>query len=400
VSSGTTTTPRNAFQATFLVLARRAASVVPRDKLGHWLYGVAYRTAVKARAMRARRRVREVPVSEVPEPGAVREDHLDDLLSRLDRELGRLPEKYRIPIVLCELEGMSHREAAERLGWPIGTVSGRLSRAKAMLTRRLSRPGMALPVGSLAVLLARDAASAGMPTGLIGATVRAASLLATGQAVTAGAVSAEVAALAGRVQRGMMIMRLKMAAATLLMVGMVAAGIGVLAQGQDGGRRANDGGPSRQRPAPRKEIPVLAYKVGDLLVPPGFSPEPYTRAKNAPERKFDMKPLTDLITSTLAKETWKENGGNIGSITPLPELRTLLIRHNDEVQNRVKGLLDLLRRLQEAQAANVGMETRPPSRTGREAPGPAPGSGATEEKPRRGSTATRVGGGGPAAGGG
>ena len=154
----------DAFQATFLVLARKAASIMPREKLGNWLYGVAYQTATKARAMRAKRRVREGQVPDMPEPMAVPDDLRDDLAESLDRELSRLPEKYRTPIILCDLEGRTHREAASQLGWPIGTVSSRLSRARSMLAKRLTRRGMSLSGGSLAVLLAQESASASMPT--------------------------------------------------------------------------------------------------------------------------------------------------------------------------------------------------------------------------------------------
>jgi len=157
----------DAFQATFLVLARKASSVMPREKLGNWLYGVAYQTAMKARAMRAKRRVRESQVSDMPEPMAVPHDLRDALAESLDRELCRLPEKYRIPIVLCELEGKSHAEAAGQLGWPIGTVSSRLSRGKSLLAKQLSRSGVVVAVGSLAVHLTQNAASASMPTRLV-----------------------------------------------------------------------------------------------------------------------------------------------------------------------------------------------------------------------------------------
>ena len=197
----------DAFQATFLVLARKAASVMPREKLGNWLYGVAYQTAMKARAMRAKRRVREGQVPDMPEPMAVPDDLRDDLAETLDQELSRLPEKYRIPIVLCDLEGMTHKEAASQLGWPIGTVSSRLSRARSMLAKRLSRRGVSLSVGSLAVLLAQESASASMPTRLIGSTAQAASLFAAGGAVTAGVVSAEVAALTGEVLKIMLLVQ-------------------------------------------------------------------------------------------------------------------------------------------------------------------------------------------------
>jgi hypothetical protein len=126
----------------------------------------------------------------------VSQDQRGDLIGWLDRELSRLPDKYRIPIVLCELEGKTHRQAADQLGWPIGTVSGRLSRARTMLARRLSRPGTSLSVQALGVLLPRDVARVRMPPGLVHATVRAASL---STAMTAGVVSAEVAVLTGKV---------------------------------------------------------------------------------------------------------------------------------------------------------------------------------------------------------
>src|SRR5262245_8777571 len=98
----------DAFQATFLVLARRAASVWPREKIGNWLYGVAYQTALKARATRARRRLREGRVPDAPEPAAEADGPQQELAEVLDHELSRLPDKYRTPIVLCELEGRTH----------------------------------------------------------------------------------------------------------------------------------------------------------------------------------------------------------------------------------------------------------------------------------------------------
>lgn len=103
----------DAFQATFLVLARKAASVRLRDKVGPWLHGVAFQTARKARATRACRRSQEVPVPEVPESPVPAWPEHDHRLALLDRELRHLPEKYRVPIVLCELEGRSHKEVAE-----------------------------------------------------------------------------------------------------------------------------------------------------------------------------------------------------------------------------------------------------------------------------------------------
>src|SRR5947208_2527963 len=114
----------DAFQATFLVLARKAAAIVARELLAGWLYGVAFNTSLKARAAAARRRGRERPVTELPDPPAPPESPWHDLWPVLDQELSSLPEWYRVPIVLCDLEGKTRKEAARQLGWPEGTLSG------------------------------------------------------------------------------------------------------------------------------------------------------------------------------------------------------------------------------------------------------------------------------------
>jgi RNA polymerase sigma factor (sigma-70 family) len=214
----------DAFQATFLVLARKSAAIVPREKLGNWLYGVAYQTAMKARSQRTKRRGREAQSSDMPEPIAPPHEPRAELAESLDRELSRLPEKYRISIVLCDLEGRNHREAADQLGWPVGTVSSRLSRARAMLAQRLSRRGVTLSAGSLAALLAQESASAGMPTRLSGHTVQAARLFAAGGAATAGMVPAQVAALTGEVMKVMLLSKIKIAAMALAASALVAGG--------------------------------------------------------------------------------------------------------------------------------------------------------------------------------
>jgi RNA polymerase sigma factor (sigma-70 family) len=125
----------DAFQAAFLVLAQRAASVVPRDLVGNWLYGVAYRTALAARRAAARRRAREKQVPDMPEPQVEMEETWLELLPLLDRELNRLPAIYRAPVVLCHLEGRTRKEAAQQLGLPVGTVSGRLTTALRLLAK-------------------------------------------------------------------------------------------------------------------------------------------------------------------------------------------------------------------------------------------------------------------------
>src|SRR5438552_6488098 len=119
---GNTADAEDAFQAAFLVLIRKAATIMPRGKLASWLYGTAYLAARKARALAARRRAREKQVRDLPEPATVAEGIWHDLVPVLDRELHRLGDRYRLPLVLCDLEGRTRKEAAEQLGWPEGTV--------------------------------------------------------------------------------------------------------------------------------------------------------------------------------------------------------------------------------------------------------------------------------------
>ena len=187
----------DAFQATFLVLVRRAGSVRAGDSLGRWLYGVARRVAAKARARSQRARVRTTPSRRRADGPGIRADRIG-LLAALDEEVSRLPEKYRAPVVLCHLEGLTHAEAAARLRWPVGTVSGRLSRARGLLKDRLVRRGLAPTAGSLGLLLAADGARAAVPEPLAAAAARAAVRASTGGASQAGAASASALALMKR----------------------------------------------------------------------------------------------------------------------------------------------------------------------------------------------------------
>src|SRR6266567_3774237 len=144
----------DAFQATFLVLVRKASSVVPREMVANWLYGVAHQTALKARATAARRRTREKQVIAMPESALQEQDRWSDLQSLLDQELSRLPDKYRAVIVLCDLEGKTRKEAARHFHLPEGTVATRLATARTMLARRLARHGLAVSGAALAAVLA------------------------------------------------------------------------------------------------------------------------------------------------------------------------------------------------------------------------------------------------------
>src|SRR5256714_1844554 len=156
-----------AFQATFLVLVRRAGSIASRELLANWLYGVAHQTALKARATTAKRKGRERQVTDMPEPAVTQQDQWRDLQHVLDEELSRLPDKYRSVIVLCDLEGKTRKEAARQLGVPEGTLAGQLARARVMLAKRLAQRGVGLSGGALAAVLSQKVASAGVPTSVV-----------------------------------------------------------------------------------------------------------------------------------------------------------------------------------------------------------------------------------------
>lgn len=207
----------DAFQATFLVFLRKAASLRQRELLGNWLYGVAYRTALEARAARARRRAKETDMRSMPRPHPDAEGAWRDLQPLLDHELNRLPDKYRVPIVLCDLEGKSRKEAARQLGWPDGTLSGRLARARSLLAKRMARHGLALSGGALASALAHNTASAEVPRSLANSTIEAIRAVSAGQSA-ATAVSVQVAALTQGVLTAMLLNKLKIVGACFLLI--------------------------------------------------------------------------------------------------------------------------------------------------------------------------------------
>jgi RNA polymerase sigma factor (sigma-70 family) len=217
----------DAFQATFLVLVRRAASIVPRDMVANWLYGVAHQTALQARRTTARRGAREKQVAQMPEPAAAEQHLCDDLRPLLDQALSRLPDKYRVAVVLCDLEGKTRKEAARQLGLPEGTVASRLTRARAMLAKRLARHGLAISGGALAAVLSPDGVSAGVPASVVASALEAASRLAAGQAA-AGAIPVKVAALTEGVIKAMWLTKLKTVTAALLVIMALTAVAGLI----------------------------------------------------------------------------------------------------------------------------------------------------------------------------
>jgi RNA polymerase sigma factor (sigma-70 family) len=213
----------DAFQATFLVLVRKAASVRPRAMVGNWLYGVAHSTALKARAMSTKRRAKEREAALRPKPG-LSEQARRELSALVDQELKALPDIYRAAIVACDLEGYSLKEAAGHLGCPQGTIGTRLARGRILLSRRLARHGPILASGVIATAIAQDAA--GVPPLLLSSTVKAATLITAGQATAGGLVSAKVAALTEGVIMNLFPCRVRgvLATLTVALIGLAAWG--------------------------------------------------------------------------------------------------------------------------------------------------------------------------------
>jgi RNA polymerase sigma factor (sigma-70 family) len=163
----------DAFQATFLVLVRKAGSLAKPELLGNWLYGVAYRIAMKAKVNAARRYAHERQVAPMTQADPMLDVTWKELRSVLDAEMSSLPEKYRAPLVLCYLEGKTNEEAAHLLGWPTGSMSYVLKRGREMLRKRLFHRGVVVVIPLLHECLSRHGAEAAPPA-LVNATVRAA----------------------------------------------------------------------------------------------------------------------------------------------------------------------------------------------------------------------------------
>jgi RNA polymerase sigma factor (sigma-70 family) len=241
----------DAFQATFLVLVRKAAVIQRKELLASWLYGVAQQTAIRARALAAKKGQRERQVTTMPESAAVERDLWDSVQPLLDQELSRLPEKYRALVILCDLEGKTRKEAAQELDCPEGTVAGRLARARAMLAKRLAGRGITVSAGALASLLTTQAASASVPPTIVSATIHATTLIAAGH-TAAAAISTNAIALSEGVLKAMFLSKLKMTAAILVLLGAFLVGGGTIARQA----LANDGA-ERQAPDATAAIQAL-----------------------------------------------------------------------------------------------------------------------------------------------
>jgi RNA polymerase sigma factor (sigma-70 family) len=255
----------DAFQATFVVLARKAGSAGWRESVGPWLHAVASRVARKARAEAARRRAGPTAAAAVPrDPSA--EVTWRELRTVLDEELDRLPDKYRAPLVLCYLESKTRDEAAAELGWTASVLKGRLERGRDRLRSRLIRRGVALSVALFGTALSETTASAQVPAALLTATVQTVSVLArASQAATT--VSPQVVRLADHACRVLALAKLKLAGLVLLAVALIAAGAGVLSGSRPAVEPPGERAPVARQPEVENRS-ARADLYGDPL-PPG-----------------------------------------------------------------------------------------------------------------------------------
>ena len=278
----------DAFQAVFLVLARRAGSIRDPDLLGNWLYGVALRTARCAKHQLGRQRRNEEegamrrPNSRsnvmVEQQALARED-----IEALHDEIARLPGPFRLPVVLCYFEGLTLDEAARKLRWPAGTLRSRLARARDKLRIGLTRRGVVLPAAVLAAGLSPRSASASVSFSLCDITTRAAIQFAAGEAASPLAAS-----LAREVLRAMFVNKLRLVATTLLFLAAAATGAGYFTHSL-----ARQDEPKRQPDVPRSQVTV---KPDDTIQRP------------APGRMFVVgrvldpqgKPVPDAMTMVYA----------------------------------------------------------------------------------------------------
>jgi RNA polymerase sigma factor (sigma-70 family) len=243
----------DAFQATFLVLARKAGAMGWQETIGPWLFRVAQRIAIKMRSQRTRRLGSETPLSSLSSAGAGAdpENSVDvhqsptvtavqkEAARYLDEELDRLPVKYRSPLILCYFQGKTNEQAARELGWPAGSISRHLARARELLRERLVRRGVGCTSAALAGLLVTQELSAAVPPALAQTTAHA-GLLFFGRTATAGLISTNALTLAEGMLRTMTVTNLKMAVGVLLVLGVVGFGAGQAVQRDGPGSAVQD----------------------------------------------------------------------------------------------------------------------------------------------------------------
>lgn len=318
----------DAFQAVFLVLARKAGVIRPPGLLGPWLYGVAYRTALKARGREYRRRQVEQDFARTnrrDDPVAPSADA--DLRPVLDQQVHELPEKYRLPLVLCAVQGLGKAEAAERLGLPEGTVSSRLARAREMLRDRLTRRGIAVPAVVLGGVLVPGSLRAAVPTEL--------SAAAANVALGAAPAAPAVLTLTHEVLSAMTLTKLKLLAAVAVAVALTGGGFGLYTASADEKKPG-------EKPAAVKPGDKPAKPEGEKPAKPtGDTPEkpkpakPDNPNKPKPEKPADPnKPKPQKPAGAVGPKV----GGVVASVDAAARTVTLTTKTEKGVTDKVVHL--------------------------------------------------------------
>jgi RNA polymerase sigma factor (sigma-70 family) len=303
----------DAFQATFLILAQKLRTLRKRDSLASWLHGVAHRVSLKAKAQAATRRQHEARLG-VSVPVAPDEMPWKELRTVLDEEMGQLPEKWRLPLVLAYLEGRSQDEAAVHLGWSKSTFIRRLDEARQALGRRLSRRGVVWQAALSAVLLSQCVVSAAVPSALIRSTVESATAVAAGETVIA-AISPKVAALTEGVMKAMFVTKLKSVLTVVLVLAALAGGAGLLCQTQ-AADQSQDSNKVVQAPKPADNQPPPQAKPAESTSPKDAKPG---QKVLTPEEAIRLKPKEPVtvkfeVAAVLTMRASKSNmiGANAG----------------------------------------------------------------------------------------
>lgn len=335
----------DAFQATFLVLARKARSVRQRASLASWLYGVAYRIAQHAQRDRLRRRAKERQAAELRGPGVTSPSLPSDLWELIDREVSLLPDRYRCAVILCDLEGLSRREAAHRLGWSEGTLSGRLFRARRLLANRLSRHGLSISgaasVASLTGVLA-EVSAAPLSSPVLASTVEAA-LMGTASSLLApsGAVI-----LAEGIMKTMLLSKVKVLTACIA-VTCLALGGGVA------GYQALTAEPAS---AQGSELVVFNPEPVTSEDPPPPKPDPDPTAEEQ-RRLLDLAALREQMAEMAALARAREEQARLEAIQA-QELSNRLRLENEQLRSDLATVLQDLKRQQDSATAQMTLRDR------------------------------------------
>ena len=284
---------QDAFQATFFILARKSSTLWVRESLGPWLHRVACRAAVRVKVASSRRRATERHLAEMAGNRAGSGSGIsDDIVQALHEAVDRLPDHYRRPVVLCDLEGHSYEEAARQLGCPVGTVRSRLARGRERLRGRLVRRGL-ISAGQSGPASVRDVAPKSVPAALMKSTIEVVLHAHRGNVLTAGAVSTSVTALAEGVLRAMLLTKIKTAIALTLAAGVTMVGLALLARGS-----------AQEHPSATPESAPTNSETINTAQTPASTPTPDPRVEATPRPKSLFaapKPILTLGNSSQTK---------------------------------------------------------------------------------------------------